>query len=72
MTCAIFRWQSPWLVHNFGMSNTLTLSRTSPPLQIRLAISKDESKDYVLLVTKQGRLLLNKKVEPANQTMTTQ
>ena len=53
------------------MSNTLTLSRTSPPIQIRLAISKDESKDYVLLVTKQGRLLLNKKVEPANQTMTT-
>jgi hypothetical protein len=52
-------------VHNSCMSNTLTLSRTSPPLQIRLAISKNESKDYVLLVTKQGRLLLNKKVEPA-------
>ena len=39
---------------------------------VNAGFSKDESKDYVLLVTKQGRLLLNKKVEPANQTMTTQ
>jgi hypothetical protein len=52
---------------NSSMSNTLTLSRNSPPLQVRLVIDNGESKDYVLLVTKQGRLLLNKMIEPKTQ-----
>jgi hypothetical protein len=46
--------------------NILNLSPSSPPLRIRL-VDESDAKEYVLLVTKRGGLLLNKVVELKSQ-----
>lgn len=49
------------------MADSLELTRNSRPLSIRLIASRNQFKDYVLIVTKQGGLVLNKKVEGISQ-----
>ena len=49
------------------MANPLELTQGSRPLLVRLIIGKNQVKDYVLIVTKQGGLVLNKKVEGSSQ-----
>ena len=49
------------------MANQLELTQNSRPLSIRLIAGRNQFKDYVLIVTKQGGLVLNKKVEGSSQ-----
>jgi hypothetical protein len=45
------------------MERTLVLTRDSRPIPVRLIIGKNQAKDYILIVTKQGGLVLNKKID---------
>jgi hypothetical protein len=45
------------------VNNRLELAHNSRPLPVRLRTGSGEVKEYVLIVTKQGGLVLNKKIE---------
>lgn len=51
-------------MHTPFMPNALTILPNSPPLRVRLEAGQGDAKEYVLFVTKQGGLLLNKVVVP--------
>ena len=49
------------------MANVLELTQHSQPLPVRLVLGRHQVKNYVLIVTKQGGLDLNKKIEVDSQ-----
>jgi len=49
------------------VNNFLELTHNARPIPIRLRGHGGQVKDYVLIVTKQGGLVLNKKVEGISQ-----
>ena len=49
------------------MASPLELTQYSRPLSVRLVVGRNQVKNYVLIVTKQGGLVLNKKIEDSSQ-----
>jgi hypothetical protein len=50
-----------------GAFGSLAATGGSRPLSVRLVVGRNQVKEYVLIVTKQGGLVLNKKIEGSSQ-----
>ena len=53
--------------HTRDVNNSLELTHNARPIPIRLLGYGGQIKEYVLIVTKQGGLVLNKKVDGNSQ-----